>query len=210
MTYAYDKDMMLSARQNMAVMIDYAVTWCGLPLRSFYNRWLGSRIPEVFAAGHPKFTLGMSGIELAARVMENTGGTLLPDDTYSYPQSDPSYFWTGWAVCQYQWYKNKSFASLDKNGLSIERIHSMFNPLHEADITKVFEVFDSLYHPTPITLKEQRKLNGLTQQELAEASGVSLRMIRAYEQGTQDMSKAEASSLLRLAGVLHCAPETLV
>lgn len=210
MTCAYDKDMMLSARQNMAVMIDYAVTWCRMPLRDFYSRWLGSRIPEMFAAGHPKFTLGMSGIELAARVVENSGGSLPLDDTYTFPQEDSSYFWTGWALCQYQWYKNVSFASIDKYGLPIERIHSLFNPLHEADITKVFDVFDSWYRPRPKSLKEQRKLNGLTQQELAELSDVSLRMIRAYEQGRQDIGKAEASSLLRLAHALHCAPEELV
>lgn len=210
MTHAYDKDMMLSARDNLAVMIDYAVTWSGMDLREFYNRWLGSGIPEMFGIGHPKFTLGMSGIELAVRVVENTGGTLEVDQTYTFPWEDSSYFWTGWALCQYQWFKADSFASIDRGGLPIEKIHELFNPLHEADITKVFEVFDSWYHPEPVSIKELRKLNGLSQQELADKSGVSLRMIRAYEQGSQRIGKAEAASVLSLARALHCDPERLV
>ena len=210
MTHAYDKEIMLSARDNLAVMIDYAVTWCGIDLREFYNRWLGSGIPEMFGIGHPKFTLGMSGIELAVRVVENTGGTLEVDQTYSFPWEDSSFFWTGWALCQYQWFRADSFASIDRGGLPIEKIHELFNPLHEADITKVFEVFDSWYHPVPVSIKEMRKLNGLSQQELADISGVSLRMIRAYEQGSQRIGRAEASSVLSLARALHCNPERLV
>ena len=42
----------------------------------------------------------------------------------------------------------------------------------------------------------------MTQAELAERTGVSLRMIRAYEQGTQDISKAESASVFRLANAL--------
>ena len=210
MTHAYDKEIMLSARDNLAVMIDYAVTWCGIDLREFYNRWLGSGIPDMFGIGHPKFTLGMSGIELAVRVVENTGGTLEVDQTYTFPWEDSSYFWTGWALCQYQWFRADSFASIDRGGLPIEKIHELFNPLHEADITKVFEVFDSWYHPEPVSIKELRKLNGLSQQELADKSGVSLRMIRAYEQGSQRIGRAEAASVLALARALHCDPERLV
>ena len=72
--HAYDKDMMLSARDNFAVMIDYAVTWCGKDLREFYNRFLGSLIDIAFGIGHPKFTLGMSGIELAGRASGHLKG----------------------------------------------------------------------------------------------------------------------------------------
>ena len=207
---AYDEDMMLSARENLAVMIDYAVTWCGLDLREFYNRFLGSRIADAFGDGHPMFTLGMSGIELAGRVMENTGGEIPLDDKYTFPWEDSSYYWTGWALAQYQWYKGSSFASIDRNGLPVEKVHELFHPLHEADITKVFDVFDKYFRPKALSLKECRKNAGLTQAALAERSEVSLRMIRAYEQGRQDLSRAEASTLLRLARALHCDPARLL
>ncbi len=208
--YAYDKDMMLSARDNFAVMVDYAVNWCGKDLRAFYNRFLGSLIDKAFGTGHPKFTLGLSGIELAGRVYENTGGELPLDGSYRFPYRDSSYYWTGWALAQYQWYKNVSFASIDRSGLPIEKIHELFHPLHEADITKVFAVFDTYYRPMALSLKESRKRMGLTQEELARRCEVSLRMIRAYEQGTQNLSRAEASTLMRLSRVLNCPPERLI
>lgn len=207
---AYDKDIMVSAKDNFAVMIDYAVTWCGMDLRAFYNRFLGSLIDIAFGEGHPKFTLGMSGIELAGRVMENTGGEIPLDGSYTFPWEDSSYYWTGWALCQYQWYKGSSFASIDRNGLPIEKVHELFHPLHEADITKVFDVFDSYYRPRALSLKACRKNAGFTQETLAGRSGVSLRMIRAYEQGTQDLARAEASTLLRLSQALGCPPDRLV
>lgn len=207
---AYDKDMMLSARGNLAVMIDYAVTWCSLDLRDFYNRFLGSRIADAFGEGHPMFTLGMSGIELAGRVMEKTGGEIPLDGDYTFPWEDSSYYWTGWALCQYQWYKAVSFASLDRNGLPVEKVHELFHPLHEADITKVFDVFDTYYRPRALPLKECRKNMGLTQETLSRLSDVSLRMIRAYEQGTQNLARAEAGTLLRLSRTLHCPVERLV
>lgn len=207
---AYDKDMMLSARDHMAVMIDYAVSWCGLDLWAFYNRFLGSGIADAFGQGHPKFTLGMSGIELAGRVMENTGGEIPLDGSYRFPAQDSSYYWTGWTLCQYQWYKAASFSSIDRNGLPVEKVHQLFHPLHEADITKVFDVFDSYFQPRPRSLKECRKNAGLTQAALADASNVSLRMIRAYEQGTQALARAEAETLLRLSRALNCPVEMLV
>ena len=70
---------MLSARDHLAVMIDYAVTWSGMDLREFYNRWLGSGIPEMFGNGHPKCTLERRGIELGVRVVESTGERLEED-----------------------------------------------------------------------------------------------------------------------------------
>lgn len=210
MTHAYDKEVMLGARERFAVMLDYAVSCCKIPLRAFYDRFLGSGIAPLLEDGYPKFALGMSGIELALKVMENTGGTLPLTDDYTFPEEDSSVYWTGWAVCQYQWFRAQSFASIDHGGLPIETIHSLYSPLHEADISKVIAVFDTYMRPRTTGLKESRKRAGLTQQALSRQSGVSLRMIRAYEQGTQELSRAGAATVLQLSRVLHCTPQSLI
>ena len=44
---------------------------------------------------------------------------------------------------------------------------------------------------------------------LAEFSGVTLRMIQAYEQGDQDIMKAEAGTVFALAKVLGCSAEVI-
>ena len=59
-------------------------------------------------------------------------------------------------------------------------------------------------------LKKIREAAGLTQNALAEASGVSLRMIQLYEQGQRDIMKAEAGTVLKLAKVLKTTMEKVI
>lgn len=59
-------------------------------------------------------------------------------------------------------------------------------------------------------LKEVRLLKKMTQKELAEKSGVSLRMIQHYEQGVKDIKKAAAETVSRLAEVLRCSAEDII
>ena len=59
-------------------------------------------------------------------------------------------------------------------------------------------------------LKEIRTARGLTQQELAERSGVKLRNIQMYEQRGNDINKAQAIALYRMARVLDCSVEELL
>lgn len=53
-------------------------------------------------------------------------------------------------------------------------------------------------------LKKIRQGKGYSQSQLAEASGVSVRMIQFYEQGAKDINKAQALTVLRLAETLGC------
>lgn len=53
-------------------------------------------------------------------------------------------------------------------------------------------------------LQEIRKASGLSQSALAEASGVSIRMIQKYEIAERDINKASAISIYCLAEALKC------
>lgn len=59
-------------------------------------------------------------------------------------------------------------------------------------------------------MKKLRKEHGMTQAELAERSGVSIRMIQYYEQGRADINKAEALTVYRLADALNNRMEDLL
>ena len=50
-------------------------------------------------------------------------------------------------------------------------------------------------------MREDKKMS---QSELAEKSGVSLRTIQAYEQGYKDINKAQVITVLQLAEALEC------
>ena len=47
-----------------------------------------------------------------------------------------------------------------------------------------------------------RKERGLSQSELAAKSGVNVRLIQHYEQGTKDINKAQVVTVLNLAEAL--------
>lgn len=59
-------------------------------------------------------------------------------------------------------------------------------------------------------LKILRSHKGMSQRELAEASGVSIRMIQYYEQGKNDINKAEALTVYRLAKALDVDMDELL
>lgn len=53
-------------------------------------------------------------------------------------------------------------------------------------------------------LKKKREDKKLSQRELAELSGVSLRMIQYYEQGVKDINKAHAMTVYKMSKALEC------
>ena len=59
-------------------------------------------------------------------------------------------------------------------------------------------------------LKRIREEKNITQIKLAEASGVSLRIIQHYEKGVKDITKAQAITLYKLAKALECDIEDLL
>lgn len=59
-------------------------------------------------------------------------------------------------------------------------------------------------------LKTYREKAGLSQSQLADASGVNLQMIQKYEMGVKDINKAQAGTLLKLAKTLNCTIEDLL
>lgn len=59
-------------------------------------------------------------------------------------------------------------------------------------------------------LKQKRTDAGLSQSGLASRSGVSIRMIQYYEQGRDDINKAQAGTVYRIANALGCAVEDII
>lgn len=53
-------------------------------------------------------------------------------------------------------------------------------------------------------LKDQRKINNLSQSQLSVGSGVSVKMIQKYEQGVRNIDAAKLETLLKLCNTLNC------
>ena len=182
---AYSKIYLEDAMNNLAVMLDYGCLADGDSQR-FFDRFVVSSISKQFEKGNPKYIAGYSGIELAELVLMVTGAKKA-DITYSPSGRSPEY-WSGWALAYMQWHTGISFERLANLGVNISTLIRLYPTLHETDITKVagtlleiIERNNSTFSP----LKRQRKLAGLTQKQLAEHTGVKIRMIQAYEQNTR-------------------------
>ena len=120
------------------------------------------------------------------------------------------YYWAGWILAQYQYRTGRSFYKINCN-LPIESVLSLYNTLHEADITKFFDVADEYFSKQePTNFQRIRKAIGLTQAELANKTGVELRSIQMYEQRKNDINKAQADTLLKLSKFLGCNIEDLL
>lgn len=59
-------------------------------------------------------------------------------------------------------------------------------------------------------LQRIRKAAGLTQQQLADAAGLNVRMLQYYEQGYKDINGAAALTVYRLAQALGCQVQDLL
>lgn len=59
-------------------------------------------------------------------------------------------------------------------------------------------------------LAQYRNKIGLSQSQLAAASGVSVRMIQSYEQGAKSLNKAQATTVYSLSKALNCSMEELI
>ena len=212
MTNAYSELYLDDAMQNLGDMVEYAVCDLGFDPDVFFGWFISSGIASKFEKGNPKYITGMSGFELAEAVLTETN--------VAHEKREPSFvefkgreYWAGWILAYYQWETGKRFEDIVKDGLTLSTVFSMY-VLHEADESKFVEAANEIIarnrENRKTKLFEIRKARGFTQQQLSKASGVSLRMIQLYEQKQNDISKAQATVVIRLAKALGCEVEDLI
>ena len=211
--HAYEETYLDDAMNNLGDMFDYAVNDCGYDPDDFLGYFIVSGIAESFEKGNPKYVAGLSGPELASEVIYRTLRSR--PDTPSAENIDKSpEYWAGWILAYYQWCSAKRFSDMQKHGLTMPRVLSLYSTLHEADVSKFVSVADQIIIKNMAAsisnLQRIRKASGMTQKKLAEASDAALRMIQLYEQRKQDINKAQAITLSRIAHVLGCAVEDLL
>ena len=210
MIRAYHKVYLEKARNNLGRMLDFATYDLGYDPCTFFDLFIYSGLAKGFEKGEFNLTVGMSGVELAYRVLELTNHQVEdPQPRYTADRS-PEY-WAGWALAYYQWETALSF--LDILGcVPLDDIIRMYSPYHEMDIRQFCDRMNELYREAnPETrLKQIRQRAGMSQSELAEQSGVPVRTIQQYEQRQKNINKAKAEYLVMLARVLNCPAEELI
>lgn len=210
MIRAYHKVYLEKARNNLGRMLDFATYDLGYDPCAFFALFMNSGLAKRFEKGEFNITVGMSGVELAYRVLELTKRPVeVPSPRYSANRS-PEY-WAGWALAYYQWETAMSFPDI-LGYISLDDIICMYSPYHEMDIRQFCDRMNEIYRvANPETkLKKIRQRAGLSQRELAEQSGVPVRTLQQYEQRQKSINKAQAEYLMMLANALKCKVEDLI
>lgn len=210
MIHAYDKSYLSNAQKNLACMLDYLVNELDNSIEDAWKWFLGSKTAALFEQGDCSVLAGKSGIELAYAVLEDAGKER-PDTIQGLPYNRSREYWTGWALAYYQWETGLPFFEIEE-AIPIQEIYMLYEPYHEMDIRQLIDRLNELYHEVnPDTrLKTARAMAGLSQSELAEMSGVSVRTIQQYEQRQKSINRAKSETLLRLARALCCDMEDLM
>ena len=210
MIHAYQEIYLSKAQSVLGDAFDYAVNTCGIPGNDFVKLFGASSVCKRMENGEAAYLVGKSGVEIAVEVILETKNQEIQIEYKDNFQRSKEY-WIGWAVAYYQWYSNRKYNDIFKV-ISYEELLRMYNPLHEADISKFIDIVDLRIREyfSETNLKRIRTAYGYTQAELAKSSGVSLRSIQMYEQRNKNINKASVESMYSIAKVLGCTVEDLI
>ena len=209
MMRAYDELYLGKARMTLAWMFDYAVNGCRIEIEDFYRMFLMSSYARRFETGNCSVVAGLSGVELAQRVIwEHDEQRELPKPIFSLDRS-PEY-WLGFYLSYYQWYNNLKFEQITSK-VTIRDILLMYRKYHEMDVMHFVVAVDEMRQERQVVrLQEYRKRICLSQRELAEKADVPLRTIQQYEQKQKNINHARVDYVIRLAQALYCRPDDLM
>lgn len=209
MMRAYDELYLGKARMTLAWMFDYAVNGCRIEIEDFYRMFLMSSYARRFETGNCSVVAGLSGVELAQRVIwKHDEQRELPKPIFSLDRS-PEY-WLGFYLSYYQWYNNLKFEQITSK-VTIRDILLMYRKYHEMDVMHFVVALDEMRQERQVArLQEYRKRICLSQRELAEKADVPLRTIQQYEQKQKNINHARVDYVIRLAQALYCRPDDLM
>ena len=210
MTHAYSELYLSDAKKSLGAMVDYAVHDCEYNVDWIIELFLKSGYAKQFEKGSPMVVGGMSGIELARKIVEKLYKEEL-DIKAAQPIDKTPEYWAGWALADYQWYSGYRFEDIFEK-VKMSEIVDMYHPYHELSIEHFYEAMDQKMDTRidETKLRKVRDAAGLSQSELAKKSGVSLRSIQMYEQRQNDIDKAQGHTLYKLSVALGCDIEDLL
>lgn len=203
---AYNELYLENAMSVMGTMLDYAVNYHNQDIDEFFLAFLNEKkLSRQFETGQPNIVAGKSGVELYYLV-SGKSDKKAPD--YVEIDRSPEY-WVGWILAYCQWSMNRTF----KDIITLVKPSEMLKwyPIyHEMDVSHAVSAIEARARKMPTNLERLRKRKGYSQAQLAELSTVSLRSIQAYEQRSNDITKAQYNILNALAKVLKCSIDDLV
>ena len=204
---AYNSSYINSAMTCLGEMMDYGVNNCGIEPSKFFETFIGLGYATAFESGNPKYVVGMSGNELAQRVIDEGKLTTNPFSNKEYP----CIYWCGWILAYYQWNTAMPFRDIIAC-LGWDYLMKSYPALHTASEDKAVSTFSKIIKKAQKTTRIQAaRLNyGYSQSQLAKASEINLRTLQEYENKRRDINRASGDVLRRLSRALSCSIEDIM
>ena len=206
--HAYNELYLNNARNTLGTMLDYAVNFMDENIDMFFAKFITSGIADNFGFGNPTFITGKTGVDLFLDVQRMYGQTYNYIAPYMTTNRSPEY-WTGHYLAYAQWFLNVAFRDITF-AVPISEIRSWYYTDHETDVMRFTDKIWNRILKANDNLKLIRNRMGLSQSELANLSGVNIRNIQLFEQGKNDISKAQYNTLNSLARTLNCREQDFV
>ena len=201
MMHAYNELYLNSAMETLGEVFSFTSNSDEADI--LFEEFLMSGYAYQFGRGNPRY-INMPSFVLFKDIVNDK----LPLTTLYSNERTPEY-WCGFVLAYYQWYTGLSFQQIGEK-LKPSKIIAMYNPLHEADLSKFVEVANGIVFDKETNLSKYRRIAKLSQTELAKLSNVSLRAIQLYEQRKLDINSASAIKLFKISRVLGCNIEDLL
>lgn len=207
---AYHELYLEDAMKNLGEALEYGLEALNVEPDLFFHCFQVSGFALRWETGDPLLISGSSGTELFRRTLDKCGFRLDNKDALIKYDTGIAY-WTGWITAYYQWESCTSFARI-ADALTWNDFIRIYPALHTVSEKAASEKIRQLIEKrrSMSRLQEYRKRIGLSQRQLAEASGVNLRTLQEYEVRRKEINKASADTLSSLAAALWCRPEALM
>lgn len=205
----YDASYLPEAMDHLGEALDLAVHDCGLGADAYLALWCATGQAARFAAGDPA-VLCRPGAEQVLDTLHRAG-LPLPELPAQIGARDTPEFWCGRTLARYQWETGTDY-------------HELLRRLPASALLEQFAALETLEGPALLAalrylgarrddgpaLQRLRRAAGLSQRQLSQRAGVSLRMIQQYEQRAKRINCAAGTALRALARVLGCSMEALL
>ena len=138
MVLSYDQMYLADVQKNLGFLFQFCLCNLRKTPEELQRDFLSSEIPYQIEIGNPDFLSGKSGFELAFLIYQDIEKEIRSALQEQYcPQAD---YWTGFILAYSQWKLQCPFRVLLER-YSLERILASYPLMHEADVSKMVEVF---------------------------------------------------------------------
>lgn len=202
MIRAYSELYLGTVCRSVAALFDVAAYCERMNPDGFADMFSTSPVARGIESASPRYLAGMSPQDMFAEIILRD-----PKDVV-FPEEQSDAYWAGYVATYSQWFCGCTFRDLF-NAMPFSRIVSLYRTFHEMEISHAVGIVADTLRPVSI-LKELRESSGMSQSTLSLLSGVPIRSIRAYEQGTVELCKAQGDTLYALSKALGCPMDVLV